>query len=207
MKPLKSFALFLGAGALILMNTLAAQAQAANLEASSDELAVYAAVTDSLSKVDKATKLLIADKTSTFACDESNCNKLSVGGCNGLRDSNETPSSRIAIVLRDLPVLKENTAAEFERVNQQCASIKHRIPSQSDYYLFNDLEIPKTWRYSFLVYFSRVGFNFDHTQALLNVGLFSATDANQSKGYYLALQKSDRKWLLGGTSAVWKLMP
>lgn len=197
----------IGAVVLVCFSTLRARVQAASQETSPDELAVYAAVLDSSPHLVKGSHLLIANKTSTFGCDESDSNGLSIGGCNGLRNSGETPADRMSIVLRDLPVLQKSTVEEFQRTNQHYVSLHHNLPAQSDYYFFNDPGIPKSWKYSFLVYFSRVGFNPEHTQALVNVGLFSATDANQSEGYYLVLSKSDGKWLLGGTSAVWKLNP
>jgi hypothetical protein len=207
MQSLRISALIAGTVALVCLSTLHARAQAPSQEANSDELAVYAAVLDSSPKFGRSGHLLIADKTSTFACDVSDTNGLSIGGCNGLRGSRETPADRMSIVLRDLPTLQKSTVEEFEHANQQYVTLHHKLPSQSDYYFFNDPGIPKSWKYSFLVYFSRVGFNPEHTQALVNVGLFSAADANQSEGYYLVLYKSDGKWILGGTSAVWKLTP
>lgn len=207
MKPVKAFALKAGAAMFmsVCFSASVAQAGTAGEKASSDELVVYAAILDSLSKLDANSHFLIADKTSTFACGEADGNGLSVGGCNGLRTSNETPADRLAIVVRDLPELRKNTLGEFLSVNQQCASIAHKIPSSADYHLFNDSDIPKTWKYSFLVYLSRVGFNPEHTEALVNVGLFSYADGNLSEGYYVVLRKLAGKWTLGGTSAVWKL--
>jgi hypothetical protein len=179
--------------------------RATNETASSDEMVVYAAILDSLSQLNANSHLLIADKTSTFACGESTGNGLSVADCNGLRNSNETPSDRMVIVTRDLPDLQKDTLREFLNANQQYVSIAHKIPSSADYYLFNDPEIPKAWKYSFLVYLSRVGFNREHTEALVNVGLFSYADSKLSEGHYVVLRKLTGKWTLGGTSAVWKL--
>jgi hypothetical protein len=109
-------------------------------------------------------------------------------------------------VTRDLPELQKDTLREFLDANQQCVSITHKIPSNADYYLFNDSELPKAWKYSFLLYLSRVGFNREHTEALVNVGRFSYGDSNLSEGHYVVLRKLAGKWTLGGTSAVWKLM-
>jgi hypothetical protein len=173
--------------------------------ASSDELVVYAAILDSLSQLKADSHFLIADKTSTFTCGESTGNGLAIAGCNGLRNSNETPSDRMAIVKRDLPELQKDTLREFLNANQQYVSITHKIPSSANYYLFNDPEKPKDWKYSFLVYLSRVGFNREHTEALVNVGIFSYADSSLSEGHYLVLRKAAGKWTLGGTSVVWKL--
>ena len=56
--------------------------RATNETASSDELAVYAAILDSLSQLNPNSHFLIADKTSTFACGESTGNGLAIAGCN-----------------------------------------------------------------------------------------------------------------------------
>lgn len=172
---------------------------------SSDELAVYAAILDSSPKLGKSSRALIADTTSTFGCDDSACNGLSIAGCNGLRDQGESPSDRMTVVQRDLQELQTATIMSFEEANQKCVSINTSIPASAKYHLFNDPDIPKDWKYSFLVYFSRVGFNSEHTQALINVGLFSATNGNESEGQYLLLTKKDGKWTFDGSSAVWKL--
>jgi hypothetical protein len=120
MKPIKAFALKAGAAMLmsVCFSASVAQAGTADEKASSDELVVYAAILDSLSRLDANSHFLIADKTSTFACGETDGNGLSVGGCNGLRTSNETPTDRLAIVMRDLPELRKNTLGEFLSVNQ-----------------------------------------------------------------------------------------
>jgi hypothetical protein len=111
----------------------------------------------------------------------------------------------MAIVARDLPDLQRDTFGEFLKANQKYVSITHKIPSSADYYLFNDREMPKDWKYSFLVYLSRVGFNHEHSEALVNVGVFSYADSSLSEGHYVALRKLAGKWTLGGTSVVWKL--
>jgi hypothetical protein len=178
---------------------------ATNEKASSDELVVYAAILDSLSQLNANSHILIADKTSTFMCGESAGNGLSIAGCNGLRNSNETPSDRMAIVKRDLPELQKDTLGEFLNANQQYVSITHKISSSANYYLFNDPEKPKDWKYSFLVYLSRVGFNRERTEALVNIGIFSYADSSLSEGHYVVLRKTAGKWTLGGTSIVWKL--
>jgi len=111
----------------------------------------------------------------------------------------------MAIVKRDLPELQKDTLREFLNANQQYASITHRISSSANYYLFNDAEKPKDWKYSFLVYLSRVGFNRGHTEALVNIGVFSYANSSLSEGHYVELQKVAGKWKVGGTSVVWKL--
>ena len=124
-----------------------------------------------------------------------------------MRIEGETISDRISYVKRDIPELQETTISGFIEQNQKCAQISSKIPTISNYHMFNDTEIPKNWKYSYLVYFSRVGFNPEHTQALLYVGLISATDAKNSQGSHFILTKLAGKWVLGEGSPVWKVFP
>jgi hypothetical protein len=190
---------------LLLPAKFHGQSPANSASVSDEELLVYAAVLDFLPKPGGSSRPLIADSTSTFACDEKVCNGFMIGSCNGLRSHNETPSERMAIVKRDLPELQTNTISSFVKENGKCASITGIIPTSSNYHLFSDRDMPKTWKYSYIVYFSRVAFNPELTQALLNVGLMSAADASDSKGRYIVLKKTSGKWVLGEGSAVWQL--
>lgn len=124
-----------------------------------------------------------------------------------MRSEGETISDRISYVKRDIPELQETTISSFIELNQICAHISSKIPTVSNYHMFNDPEIPKDWQYSYLVYFSRVGFNPEYTQALLYVGLVSATDAKNSHGYHFILTKLSGKWVLGESSDVWQMSP
>jgi len=170
-----------------------------------DELVVYATILDSMSESNANSHFLIADKTLTFACGEGDGNGLSIAGCNGLRSSTESPIERMAILARDLPNLQKDVLSAFVTANQKYATILHNIPSRSDYFLFNDSAKPKDWTYSFLVYLSRVAFNQEHTEALVNVGVFSYMDSQLSEGHYVVLRKLAGKWKIGETSVVWKL--
>jgi hypothetical protein len=190
---------------LLLPAQFEGQSSTNSTSVSAEELLVYAAVLDSLPKLGSSSRPLIADKTSTFACDETICNGFTIGSCNGLRGDNETPSERMAVVKHDLPELQLNTISSFIEQNGKCASITGRIPTFSNYHLFSDREIPKSWKYSYIVYFSRVAFNPEHTQALLNVGLMSVTNASDSKGRYVVLKNISGKWVLGEGSAMWQL--
>jgi hypothetical protein len=155
----------------------------------------------------RGSQLLIADKTLTFVCGSEGDNRFSMGGCNGLRSKDEKPSDRMAIVKRDLPELEKSTSLDFESQNVESSTIHERIPTHATYYFFSDSALPKDWNYTHLVYFSSVGFNIERTQALLNVGIFSATDQKASKGAYFILTKQSGKWVLGASSAIWQLMP
>jgi hypothetical protein len=197
----------LAVGVFLLGWRAAAQAQKAPDVPANDEVAVYAAVLNSLPNLSAASRLLIADRTSTFACDNGGENGFNIGGCNGLRTSEESPSDRMAIVRRDIPELESVTVTAFEGLNERSVAIIERIPALAAYYLFSQATLPKGWTYTHLVYFSKAGFNPAHTQALVYVGILSATDANESKGKYFVLTKRTGKWVLGPGSAVWELAP
>jgi hypothetical protein len=173
----------------------------------SDAINVYAAFLNTYPGLGQGSRLLIADKTLTFVCGSEGDNGFSMGGCNGLRSNDESPSDRMAIVKRDLPELNASTVLAFVSLNEHSVTIHERIPALPTYYYFSDSDLPKGWKYTHLVYFSSVGFNPEHTQALLNVGIFSATDQRDSKGAYFILTKQSGKWVLGASSAIWQMTP
>ncbi len=169
-------------------------------------MAVYGAILDWIGTPGGHERILIAESTSTFACGGTICNGFSMGGCNGLRLAGESPAQQLQIVKRDIPLLRLETLDSFEKRNQQCASIRGPIPTSADYRYLNDPGIPKDWKYTYLVYVSRVGFNADRAQALVDLSTFSAADGTKSGGAYVSLSKLSGKWEVGGTSAVWRLM-
>jgi hypothetical protein len=203
----QSLILFIAALMLSMPGYLGAQSAANLTSVSNEELAIYAMVLDTSPKFGPSSRPLIADYTSTFSCNNTSCNGFLMGRCNGMRSEGETISDRISYVKRDIPELQETTISSFIELNQICAHISSKIPTVSNYHMFNDPEIPKDWQYSYLVYFSRVGFNPEYTQALLYVGLVSATDAKNSHGYHFILTKLSGKWVLGESSDVWQMSP
>lgn len=184
---------------------LGAQSTANSTSVSSEELSIYAMVLDTSPKLGLSSRPLIADSTSTFSCNKTSCNGFLMGSCNGMRSEGETIPDRMSYVKRDIPELQETTISSFIEQNQICAHFNSKIPTAANYHMFSDPEIPKDWKYSYLVYFSRVGFNSEHTQALLYVGLVSATDAKNSQGSHVILTKLSGKWVLGEGSAIWQM--
>lgn len=202
-----SLVLVIAALMLSMPSHLGAQSLADSTSVSNEELSIYAMVLDTSPKFGPSSRPLIADSTSTFSCNKTSCNGFLIGRCNGMRGEGETISDRMSFVKRDIPELQEKTISSFVEQNQKCANINSKIPTTSNYHMFSDPEIPKEWKYSYLVYFSRVGFNPEHTQALLYVGLASATDAKNSHGYHFILTKLSGKWALGEGSSVWQMSP
>jgi hypothetical protein len=156
---------------LSIPSQLGAQTPPNSTSVTSEELLIYAMVLDTSPQLGSSSHPVIADSTSTFSCNKTSCNGFLMGSCNGMRVEGEAISDRMSYVKRDIPVLQEKTISSFVEQNQQCASINSKIPTVSNYHMFSDPAIPKDWKYSYLVYFSRVGFNSEHTQALLYVGL------------------------------------
>jgi hypothetical protein len=198
------FGLLCASGALLVIPSPLC-ARAADATVTSDEMAVYGALLNWIGAPGGHERILVAESTSTFACGGMICNGFSMSGCNGLRSAGESPAQRLQIVKRDLPLLRPETLDSFEKRNQQCASIRGTIPTGADYRYLNDPDIPKDWKYTYLVYVSRVGFNADHTQALVDLSAFSATDGAKSGGAYISLRNRNGKWEVGATSAVWQL--
>jgi hypothetical protein len=194
-----------GAIAFISISNLGAQSSTGSPAVSSEEIAIYATVLDTLPWLGPSSRPLIADSTSTFSCSKASCNGFLMGSCDGLRNEGETIADRMSLVKRDIPVLQAATASNFVGLNQACASIKSKIPTAADYRLFSDQKIPENWKYSYLVYFSRVGFNAEHTQALVYVGLVSSTNSKNSGGNHFILKMSSGKWILGEGSSFWQM--
>jgi hypothetical protein len=173
------------------------------------EYDVYAAVLDFFVAKDIAQHPLVANRTSTFECGSPH-NGMSMGGCNGLQGSGETPQQRMQIVQRDLPELEASTVADFESKNAKTAWIDAKIPTKHKYLMFglaHSDPMPPGWEHPDFVYFSQVGFNPTHTQALVHVSFMSGTNATNSGGKYVLFRKTNDRWERQGSSAVWELVP
>jgi hypothetical protein len=172
-----------------------------------EEYAVYAAVIDAFHATKKSSHPIVADSTATFQC-HANCNGMEVGGCNGLRHEDETPAERLAVVKRDLPHVQPAAIEDFEAKNRSCSTVDRKIPTKIKYLLslHEGASLPDGWDKPDYFFFSRVGFDVDHTQALVVVGFFSGTDAHDSGGKYFLFARRAGKWELQGTSYLWQLL-
>src|SRR5262249_10284581 len=145
-----------------------------------DEYAVYAVMLAHFQQSKKASHPIVSDHTSTFACGKSSCNGMNIGGCNGLRDVDETPAERLAITRRDLPGLARTSHTDFEQKTRVCRRVEKKFLPKSKSLLFgvrSANNAPADWDSPDYFYFSRVGFNQAHTQALVVVGFLSGSDA------------------------------
>jgi hypothetical protein len=182
-------------------------AQQPSTSPSAEEYAVMGAMLDGFHDAGRASHPIVADYTATFDCN-SICNGMKVSGCNGLALNDETSEQRLTIVKRDLPDLDQTTIPDFEAKNRHCSKIADKIPSQSPFFLFgNDhpQKLPAGWEKADFFYFSRVGFNAQRTQALVNVSFMSGTDGTRSGGKYFLLRHENGKWIPVESSIVWQL--
>lgn len=173
----------------------------------SGEYQVYGAVLDFFAAKNIAQHPLVANRTSTFECGSPH-NGMSMGGCNGLQGSNETPQQRMRVVQRDLPDLQASTVADFESKNAKTAWVDAKVPTKRKYLMFglsHSDPIPPGWEHADFFYFSRVGFNTTRTQALVHVSFMSGTNAADSGGKYILFRNVNGRWEREGSSAVWQL--
>ena len=195
--------------ALVFLLPCASLAQQTTSNLSPDEYAVMGTMLDGFREAGRASHPIVADYTSTFDC-ELICNGMKVGHCNGLALNDETPGERLTIVKRDMPDVDESTISDFKAKNRHCSQISNKLSSASPYFLFgrdHAEKLPSGWEHADLFYFSRVGFNPQRTQALINVSFYSGTDAANTGGKYFVLTKQNGKWVPKKSSMVWQMTP
>lgn len=205
MDPMPGRLYFSFSVAVVLWFSSLAFAQTQGDELSAEEYRVLAAAIDTFQNEETASHPLIADHTSTFECGSS-CNGMQIGGCNGLRAKRESPAERLAIVKRDLPDLEKYTVSDFISKNERCSEITKKIPTVSPYFLFGSSATEKPLagsEHPDYFYFSRVAFNQEQTQALVNISFISGTDSGDNRGRYFLFTKKNRKWVPVSSSAVW----
>jgi hypothetical protein len=174
------------------------------------EYEVLAAVIDFFGTENIASHPMIANRTSTFECGSPPHNGMRMGGCNGLQGSGETPQQRMQVVQRDLPQLQPSVVADFMVKNNKTAWIEAKLPTKPKYVMFGLAHAdptPSGWEHPDFFYFSRVGFNAEHTQALVHVSFMSGTNASNSGGKYVFFTKANGGWKRAGSSVVWELVP
>lgn len=188
---------------------LGASADAVAAHLDRDEIAVMAAALKAAYAASTDGWVLVGARTATFACNPPEDIGLKIGGCSGMRMETETPAKRLQTVHRDIPQVTPEIVADFLEKNQRSTTITEPLP----------VPIPQTiWAPGsplagghsnnpvFAAYFSRVGFNRDRTNALLYFATVSWTDARQSVGQYLYLERAAGSWVVKGHSSVWQLL-
>ncbi|MGB8890030.1 MAG: hypothetical protein WCC87_25125 [Candidatus Korobacteraceae bacterium] len=193
--------------ALALLLCCASYAQRTHKDLSTEESVVMGVMVDGFRDGGRASHPIVADYTSTYDC-AAICNGMKIGRCNGLANNDETPAERLAIVKRDMPDVEQATLSDFEAKNLHCSKIRDKPPSQSPSFLFGEEhaeKLPSGWEHADFFYFSRVGFNAQGTQALINVSFMSGTNSGNSGGKYFLLFKEAGKWVPKESSVVWQM--
>ena len=199
---------------IVLSCAFAAKAQKVEVQeprVPADERAVYSAILDKLWELKSTQHPLISEYTSTFDCNNK-CNGVSIGGCNGMRNADESPKETLDTVCsRGLKQLPPALATEFITKNQRCAKITGLIPTKHEYHYFSltdsklNESIPKSWDHPDLFYFSRVAFDKSRKMALVYFGFASGTDGSKSGGFYTQLDRVGATWKITSSVQFWSL--
>lgn len=182
---------------------------------SQDTYAVYAAAVNGLfdDKALKDRKLLIENKTVSFECGANSCNRLDVGnGCSGMREPRQYPDQVAMQFRQSMTQLEPSTWDDFKKNNEHCSALQNEFPLKHDYLWMENStrqamigKSPATdlteqeqaaWSQADKVFLSEPGFNSDHTQALLYLGV--ACHEQCSWFGYLLLAKVNGEWTAVG---------
>lgn len=204
---------------LCVITTLAARFASAQQSASAapapttgqDTYAVYAAAVNGLfdDKALKDRKLLIENKTVSFECGANSCNRLDVGnGCSGMREPKQYPDQVAMQFRQTMTQLEPSTWEDFKKNNEHCSPLQNEFPLKHEYLWMENStkqamigKRPATdlteqeqaaWSQYDKVFLSQPGFNSDHTQAVLYLGV--ACHEQCSWFGYLLLAKVNGEW-------------
>lgn len=199
---------------IVLLSTIAATAQKAVTQEPRvpvDERAIYSAVLDKLWELKSSRHPLISEYTSTFDC-KNECNGFKIGGCNGMRNADESPKETLDTVCsRGLKQLPSMLAAEFISKNGRCAKIVGPLLTKHEYHYFSltdsklNESVPKSWDHPDLIYFSRVAFDKSRKMALVYFGFMSGTDGSKSGGFYTQLDLVGSTWKITSSVQFWSM--
>ena len=181
----------------------------------SDAYAVYAAAINGLydEKGFKDRKLLIENQTVSYECGAKSCNRLDVGnGCSGMRELRQFPDQVAMQFRQTMTTLEPATWDDFKQKNEHCSALQNDFPLKHDYLWMenstkqamigkrpaSDLteEQQAAWAQYDKVYLSQPGFNTDHSQALLYLGV--ACHEQCSWFGYVLFAKVNGEWTAAG---------
>ncbi len=160
-----------------------------------DEYAVYAALIEDRYLEEGVDLIVIRDRTTFFPLG---------------------PDVTYEQVSQDVPALEEDTYADFLAVNEESVPLDPSLDLGFDYTLVSLQDLEEflgggAWSYDAfyerfpnsqgLMELSRVGFNADHTQALVYVG--NQYDLLGGEGVYVLLRKESGDWLVESDLLLW----
>ena len=173
-----------------------------------EDYAVYSALTDEL-YASRGGTLLVIDKD--------------VSGCAGTGNNVEGEKARqqeLNKLTTKMPGLSARTIADFKKKEMQCRYFESRFSLRTKYVLIDKQErnsiffkqnVKKAWENFFRKYpgasgyinFSNVGFNEDHTQALVNT--YRKCGGSCGAEQMVLLTKANGKWAVTSTLKIWEL--
>lgn len=189
-------AFFLFAG---MPNSTSAQAASAAPQVSSDEYAVYQAVLDTYQFPKTDAHVILFNRTIKFGCGEQPAGIPLSHGCSFMAMYPNTPADIWTMLNSNWAHLPKSAWDSFEKQNSANASLGDRFQTSWSHMLGGEGLQAKggdEWKSpNFELFFSRVGFNPDKTDAIVYVLLLSHADNVSTSGEYFRLRlNSDKKW-------------
>lgn len=171
-----------------------------------DEIAVMAVVLEYTYAHATPGWVMVAKHTATFKCNPASDIGLDVGGCNGMRDANETAEERLAKVSKKIPGVSTDMADSLIRKSQESSILPGPLPVPVRQVLYapgSKSDIKFGGEPTFAAYFSRVGFDSLRSKALIYLGTVNWAIRSKSIGQYLYLEKHDGVWTIKDHAKVW----
>lgn len=184
----------------------AALSQPSSNELDSDEILVLTAVLEAAYTPIGRGWVLVAGRTTTYACNPPAKTGLDVDGCSGMRVSGETPDERLAAVRSVLPEISAEMGADLLKKSQVPAVLSQPLPTDVPQVVWAP-GLKGDFKFSgdpaFAAYMSRVGFDRRREKALVYLGTLNWTDRGKSIGQYLLVTKQGNRWRVSGHTKVW----
>lgn len=172
-------------------------------EVSSDEYEIYNAALNGMQFPKEDVHVLIFDQTLRFGCTKTSDNAISVNSCSFLAIAPDTPKQIMKLLRDSWPQVSKSTCDEFERQNGTSAKLRDSLVTSWKHRLVGgDIKDSggSEWDSAdFEVFFSRVGFDPQRTEAVVYVLLFSHVDQVQTGGdYFFFRRDKSNGWEMKG---------
>lgn len=157
----------------------------------------------------RAGRLLIADRTATFACDLPPDAVVQLDGCSGMRPREESPA-RVLARLRTSLGASDPALADLRAKSMRSVTIdkQFRLPARQ---VIWGPGAGKSRRHvaapDLAIAVSRVGFDAQKKQAVAYVATISWKDPAGSFGEYLLLDRRQGNWTVARRLRVWEMRP
>jgi hypothetical protein len=171
-----------------------------------DEIAIMAAVLDSVYSHVSNGWVMVSSQTATFKCNPPSKIGLEIGGCNGMRFATETAEERLAMVSKEISMVTSEITADLINRNRESSVLSDPLPIPVQQFLYAPgakSELKYRGNPTFSAYFSRAGFDSTRAKALIYLGIISWTDKLKSLGQYLYLEKQEGTWKIKARAKVW----